>query len=67
MKTIWYFVGLILAIVGAILIFTDIYYIISPAAEQKILEDLHSRLWWGAIMLVAGIVFLYKNKGVTVE
>ncbi|MFC1565168.1 hypothetical protein ACFL6G_09550 [candidate division KSB1 bacterium] len=67
MKPIWYFVGLILAIIGGILILTDIYYMVSPAAEAKVLEELHSRLWWGAVMLLAGILFVYKNKGVTVE
>ncbi len=67
MKTIWYFVGLILAMVGAILIFTDIYYMISPGEEEKILSNLHPRLWWGTLMVIAGVLFLYKNKGVTVD
>jgi len=66
MKPIWYFVGWILTIMGGIIFLTGIYYLISPASSHTVLANLHPNVWWGAIMLVAGIIFLWTNRDATV-
>jgi di/tricarboxylate transporter len=66
MKPIWYFVGLILLVMGVIILFTGIYEMFNPPAVTKILANTHPGIWWGAIMVVfGGVMFLTNiNKSV---
>ena len=61
MKTIWYFVGLMLSIMGAAITISGVYHLIDPPAQKQVLGELHADIWWGAIMLCAGIIFLLTN------
>jgi hypothetical protein len=61
MKSIWYFVGLLLTIMGAIITASAVYSLIHPPAQPKIFSHLHPDLWWGVLMLVAGFLFLLCN------
>jgi len=63
MKSIWYFVGIIVSLIGGILLLTGLYYLINPPLETKILSDLHPNIWWGSIMLIIGSIFYFKNNG----
>jgi len=67
MKPIWHFVGLILLVMGALILIAGIYYLFNPGASSTVLEELHPNIWWGALMMVVGVVFIWKNKGVTVK
>ncbi len=61
MRSIWYFVGLMLLVVGVIIFITGLYYMISPAKSQTVLYELHPDVWWGFIMAVVGVVFLLTS------
>ena len=61
MRPIWFFVGLLLLIVGGIIGITGLVQYISPPSEQPVLAHLHANLWWGGVMVAAGIVFLVTN------
>lgn len=67
MKPIWYFVGLILTIMGGIILLSGIYNLANPPANQVVLAEKHPDIWWGAIMLVVGIIYIIKNRNVTVK
>ena len=63
MKPIWFFVGLILLVMGGIIFLNGIYLWINPPAEQKVLANTHPDVWWGAVMIVfGGILFLKTRK-----
>ena len=63
MKPIWYFVGLILFVIGGIIFLTGIYQLINPPETNKILSELHPNIWWGVIMvLFGGFMFLKTRK-----
>jgi O-antigen/teichoic acid export membrane protein len=62
MKTIWYFVGLLLTIVGGIITVSAVYSLVNPPARPKILSHLHPDLWWGIFMLVFGLLFAIYNR-----
>jgi hypothetical protein len=62
MKTIWYFVGLLLTIMGAIITASAVYSLFHPPAQPKIFSHLHPDLWWGIIMLVFGLLFAIFNR-----
>ena len=66
MKPIWYFVGILLFIMGSIVLLAGLYTWIYPPPEQKILAYLHPDLWWGAVMIIAGTIFLLTNRKKTV-
>lgn len=67
MRPIWHFVGLILAIIGGLIFIAGIYYLFNPSHSDTVLQHLHPNLWWGAIMFIAGGIFIWKNRGVTVD
>ena len=62
MKTIWYFVGLLLSIMGAIITASAVYSLFRPPAQPKIFAHQHPDLWWGIIMLVFGLFFAILNR-----
>jgi uncharacterized membrane protein len=67
MKPIWYFVGFILLVIGVILTFTGIYLVIVPPEHQTSLSHLHPNIWWGGLMIIVGLIYIFKNRKVTVR
>jgi hypothetical protein len=55
--SIWFFIGVSLAVNGAIIFGTGIYELILPPEHQVVLYNLHANVWWGAVLLVLGLVF----------
>lgn len=62
MRPIWFFVGLVLMSIGAVLLVAGIYYLVNPAPSVSAVAELHPNIWWGAVMLIAGSIFLYTSK-----
>jgi hypothetical protein len=67
MRSIWYFVGILLTIMGAIITVSGFYALAHPPAAEKVLSQFHPDLWWGLFMLAFGIVFAMLNRGKTAE
>ncbi len=64
MKPIWFFVGLILLIVGGIIFATGIYLYLNPESAKTVLANTYPNLWWGGIMMFFGVLLLLiKDKG----
>jgi hypothetical protein len=55
--SIWFFIGVSLAVNGAIICATGIYELVSPPEHQVVLYNLHANVWWGAVLLVLGLFF----------
>jgi predicted membrane channel-forming protein YqfA (hemolysin III family) len=66
MKPIWYFVGILLLVVGGIIGITGIVQYFSPPEHQPVLSHLHTNMWWGGVMVLGGAVFLLANRKKTV-
>jgi divalent metal cation (Fe/Co/Zn/Cd) transporter len=66
MKPIWYFVGLILLVMGGIILLTGIYQLINPPERTTVLSDIHPNIWWGAVMLLIGGILFWKTRKQTV-
>jgi hypothetical protein len=62
MKSIWYFVGLLLTMTGAIITASGIYSWMHPPDQPKMLSSMHPDLWWGLFMLVFGLAFALFNR-----
>ncbi len=66
MKPIWFFVGLILMVVGVLILLAGLYQLINPPEIKTVLSETHPGIWWGAVMIVFGLLMYLKNKNQTV-
>lgn len=66
MKPIWFFVGLILIVMGGIIFLSGIYNLINPPEVKTVLAETHPDIWWGAVMLIFGGLMFFKTKNKTV-
>jgi len=63
MISIWFFIGISLAVNGALVLLAGIHQLISPPANPHIvLFHLHANVWWGAIMLLVGLFYTIRFR-----
>jgi FtsH-binding integral membrane protein len=55
--SIWFFVGISLAVNGLLIFAAGIYALASPPPNRVVLYDLHADVWWGALLLILGVVY----------
>jgi hypothetical protein len=61
MISIWFFIGISLAVNGALILGTGIYQLINPPANPGVvLFNLHAAVWWGAALLAFGLIYCFK-------
>lgn len=53
---VWFFVGIIFAIYGVIILVTGLTEISHP--PDTVLSSLHPAIWWGAIIAALGALFV---------
>jgi hypothetical protein len=59
--SIWFFIGILLTCYGVLITGAGIYeYFFPPADSTLVLANLHAGIWWGAILLVIGLVYFIK-------
>jgi hypothetical protein len=65
MKSIWFFVGLLLTLMGAIITASAFYSLFHPPEHPKLFSHLHPDLWWGLFMLAFGLFFaIFHRKNI---
>jgi len=67
MKPIWYFVGLVLVVIGGLILLSGIYYLLTGSVHPTVLANLHPEIWWSGVMLIVGIVFLILSRNMIVK
>jgi hypothetical protein len=60
MYPVWFFIGIILTIYGAMIFVNGLYEVSHPPGT--VLENLHAPIWWGAIMVVVGVIYVVRNR-----
>jgi len=60
--SIWLFIGTLLLIYGALILASGIYDLFYPPAQQTVLANLHAQIWWGAVLLVLGVVYTWTFR-----
>jgi hypothetical protein len=61
MVSIWFFIGISLAVNGALILGAGIYQLVDPPANPGVvLHHLHANVWWGAALLVFGLIYSVK-------
>lgn len=60
MISIWFFIGISLAVNGALILAAGIYQLIDPPANPGVvLFQLHANVWWGALLLIFGLAYCF--------
>jgi FtsH-binding integral membrane protein len=62
MKSIWYFVGLMLLVMGSLVLLAGLIELVSPSVRATVLSETHPGVWWGIVMVAAGALFFLKNR-----
>jgi hypothetical protein len=58
--SIWFFIGLLLTVYGIAITATGLYELSSPPANPPVLSNLHASIWWGAVLLLIGLLYLIR-------
>lgn len=56
MIPVWFFAGILIFIYGILIFFSGLVDWSHPAETE--LANLHAPVWWGAIMIVMGAIFI---------
>ena len=62
MKPIWYFVGLMLLVMGTLTLAAGVYQVINPPSVKTVLAETHPNIWWGAVIAVFGGGMYLKTR-----
>ncbi|MGA3088409.1 MAG: hypothetical protein ABSD75_07335 [Terriglobales bacterium] len=61
MVSIWFFIGISLAVNGVLILGAGIYQLLDPPANPGVvLFQLHANVWWGAALLVFGLIYCVR-------
>jgi len=61
MISIWFFIGVSLAVNGALIFAAGIFQLVNPPADPGVvLFNLHANVWWGAVLLVFGLIYCIR-------
>jgi len=61
MISIWFFIGISLAVNGALILAAGIYQLIDPPLNPGVvLFHLHANVWWGTVLLLIGLIYCFK-------
>lgn len=59
--SIWFFVGIMLAIYGPIVLIANIPGLSTIQNPHLELQELHAGIWWGILLTIIGALFLYLH------
>ena len=61
MISIWFFIGISLAVNGALIMGAGIYQLVIPPTNPGVeLFYLHANVWWGGALLVFGLIYCVR-------
>ncbi len=55
--SIWFFIGALLAVYGVIVLVANLLPA-SGAEAHTVLSNLHAGIWWGALLLALGLMYV---------
>ncbi|HET9784558.1 MAG TPA: hypothetical protein VFP94_06285 [Terriglobales bacterium] len=55
--SIWFFIGLLLSIYGVLIAAAGLWQLGHPAPRPVVLASLHLGIYWGALLLAAGLFY----------
>ncbi len=62
MRPIWYFVGYLLSIIGSLIVLAGVINLFYNLPGTSVLESVHPDLWWGGLITLIGLLYIWKNR-----
>ncbi len=59
--SIWFFIRLHCWSMGPLVVSAGVWQIFNPPANPVVLFHLHTNLWWGAMLLVFGLIYCVRS------
>ena len=60
--SIWFFIGSLLTIYGVLILGYGLYSLVTPPLQPTVLAELHADVWWGAVLLVLGLIYSFTHS-----
>ncbi|HEX8811587.1 MAG TPA: hypothetical protein VF742_06305 [Terracidiphilus sp.] len=60
--SIWFFIGVLLTIYGALIASYGLYEVATGNLANVVLKELHAPLWWGSLMFLLGLFYSIKFR-----
>jgi hypothetical protein len=60
--SIWFFIGISLLVNGILIVGAGVWEVLHPPANPVVLFNLHANVWWGAILLIIGLVYCLQFR-----
>lgn len=60
--SIWFFIGALLTVYGALITGAGIYGLFVPPAQPVVMGHLHAGVWWGVLLLAVGLVYVVNFR-----
>ena len=58
--SIWFFIGVSLLVNGVLITGAGVWDLVYPPANPVVLHQLHASLWWGALLLIGGLMYCVR-------
>ena len=55
--SIWFFIGLLVLVYGVLILGAGLSELSAPA--PVVMAELHVGIWWGALLIVIGAIYVY--------
>jgi hypothetical protein len=55
--SIWFFIGISLLVNGILITGAGVWEVFHPPTNPVVLFHLHANVWWGAVLLLVGLVY----------
>ncbi len=59
---IWFFIGALLVLYGALITLGGLYHLVVPPARTVQLGYLHADVWWGLVLIVLGAIYVFRFR-----
>lgn len=58
--SIWFWIGLSLFVNGILIVQAGIREMLHPPAHTVVLFQYHANVWWGAVLLIVGLIYCIR-------
>lgn len=62
MLSIWFFIGVLLLLYGALILGAGVWELSNPSEHPVVMANLHAGIWWGALLVVLGAVYTLRFR-----
>lgn len=60
--SIWFFAGVMLLAYGVVIFSAGVWELSHPLPYPPVLARLHAPIWWGGLLIVAGVAYSVKFR-----